>query len=170
MPPKAPGKGGKGGKGGFSNEDYYEDQRLTDEIVILNLRLAALKSEFVDRMEKTAQKQKEKLLTEASLNAEEEKLQEKREERVDILADFTRQYKTDEREAIAKISELDAKVNKLLEEKINLQKEIEDTEKQYDARIKEKKQKFDALCQREAEMEREFQVILGDIEESVEKA
>lgn len=155
---------------GPTNETLYEDQRLSDEIVMYTLRLAALKNEFVNRMEKTAEKQKEKLLAESSLAKEEERLEEKKEEKVDILADFTRQYKTDEREMITKITELDGNVNKQLEIKINLQKEIEDTEKEFDLKIKEKKQKFDALCAREAEMEREFQVILGDIEDSVEKA
>lgn len=166
MPPKAPGKGGSKGP---SNELYYEDQHLSDEIIMLNLRLSALKAVFVDRMETTAQKQKERLATQSALAKEEENLGEKKEEKTDVLADYTRQYKTDEREAIAKITELDACVNRLLEEKVYLQKQIEETEKQYDVKIREKKQQFESLCQREAEMEREFQVILGDIEDSVKE-
>eukprot|EP00796_Vickermania_ingenoplastis_P003898 gene3898-2767_t len=166
MPPKAPPKGGgKKGGNGVPNEKFYEDLRLTDEIAALNLRLSSLKKVFVDRMESTAEKQREHLEAQAQAEKEAAAHREKLEEKTDILADFTRQYKTDEREMIVKITEVDNSVNKLLEEKIRLQKEIEDTEKLYDAKIKEKKQQFDALCQREAEMEREFQAILGDIEE-----
>eukprot|EP00796_Vickermania_ingenoplastis_P000062 gene62-40_t len=128
-----------GGKGnGVPNEKFYEDLRLTDEIAALNLRLSSLK------------KRRRRLLREVR-------------GKTDILADFTRQYKTDEREMIVKITEVDNSVNKLLEEKIRLQKEIEDTEKLYDAKIKEKKQQFDALCQREAEMERNFRLFSGTL-------
>lgn len=170
MPPKAAAGKGKGGAKGPSNELLYEEQRLSDEIVSLTLRLAALKAAFVDRMEATAKSQKEKLGKQADLTKEEDKLKEKKEEKVDILADFVRQHKTDEREAIAKITDLDASVNRLLEEKIRLQKETDETEKIFDGKIKERKQQFEALCQREAEMEREFAVILGDVEDSVEKS
>lgn len=167
MPPKAPAKG-KGSKGP-SSEVYYEDQRLSDEICRLTLRLSALKNVFLDNMERTAEKQKERLLVQVALSKEEAKLADKKEEKVDILADFTREYKTDEREFISRIIEVDGRVNNLLEEKASLQRQIEETEKQYDIKIKEKKQQFESLCQRETEMEREFQVILCDVEESAKE-
>lgn len=165
MPPKAPLKG-KGAKGP-SNEIYYEDQRLSDEISRLTLRLSALKTVFLDSMQKTAEQQREKLAVQSALSRKETSLIDKKEEKNDIIADFTREYKTDEREMIAKITALDERANNLLEEKISLQRQIEDTEKQFEIKIKEKKQHFDSLCQREAEMEREFQVILSDVEDSV---
>lgn len=164
MPPKAPAKG-KGSKGP-SSEIFYEDQRLSDEICRLSLRLAALKNVFLDRMEKIAQKQKERALVQSALCKEEAMLFDKKEEKIDILADFTREYKTDERQFIFRITDLDGRVNNLLEEKSNLQRQIEEIEKQFDQKIKEKKQQFESLCQRETEMEREFQVILCDVEES----
>lgn len=165
MPPKSTSGKGKGSKGP-SNEIYYEEMKLSDEIVMLNLRLSALKSAFVDRMEKTAEKQKEKLLVQSSVSNIEKALVEKKAERVDILADFTRQYKTDEREAILKITELDSLVNKGLEQKIGLQREIDEMEKDFDMKIKKMKQQFEVLCQREEDMEKEFQAILGDVEDS----
>ncbi|CAD2219711.1 hypothetical protein AGDE_05240 [Angomonas deanei] len=91
----------------------------------------------------------------------------KQDERTDILTDCTRQHKTDERDAIAKIATLDASVNRLQEEKKKLEAELKEKDAYYDERIKGSKHRLDELYKKTEEMEQEFTAMLNDIEHSM---
>lgn len=165
MPPKS---GKKSGPKGPPNEIYYEDHSVSDDIVAVTLRMEALKKAYVDRMEEAVKKQQQNLALTETLAETERMFMEKTEERQDVLADYTRQYKTDEREKIAALASLDSKLNRLQEERLKLEKAVDECEASFDKKIKEKRSQVVAIAQRTAEMEKEFAAMLSDVQQSVE--
>lgn len=164
MPPKA----AKPVANAATNAMYYEEQRVSDAAVALALRLAALKKAYVDRMERTAALRQQHILLTRTLCEEEEKLQAKRDERMDVLTDYARQYRTDERDSIAELALLDTSVNRLQDEKAQLQRQIEETETFHDQQIKEMKAQHEELLQKVNEMEKQFTAMLEDIQQSIQ--
>lgn len=165
MPPKS---NKKTGLKGPPNEIYYEDHQVTDQVVAASLRLEALKRAYVDRMELAARKQQHVIELQEELKRAQEVLEDKNEERQAVLTDCTRQYKTDEGNKIAELASLDARLNRLQEEHLRVEKETIDCEASYDKKIKEKRMQIVAIAQRTAEMEKEFAAMLNDVHQSIE--
>lgn len=160
----------KNGAKGPPNDVYYEDQSLSDQIIILNLRISAMKKMYVDEMEESVKVQQKHIELSHELQESELRLAEKNSERADVLMDYVRQYKTDERETIMKIADLHKAIHGLQEETSKIQKQAEECEAQYDKQIKEKRQETLDISQRMAQMEKEFTAMLADIEQSIQSA
>ncbi|KAK7198928.1 hypothetical protein NESM_000859700 [Novymonas esmeraldas] len=160
MPPKA-----KKAPTGPSNEVYYEDQQLGDDTAIFEEKLKALKRVYLDRMEALAERKQRQLMFQAELEARKADLEEKRCEKVDVLTDCTRIYKVSERKAVQEIATRDAALNALQDAKKKLQEQLDSCGTEFDSRIKGKKREFESLCERTADMEKEFAVLLSDVEQ-----
>ncbi|KPI83948.1 hypothetical protein ABL78_7003 [Leptomonas seymouri] len=161
MPPKA-----KKAAASWTNSDFYEEQRLSDDTVVLEERLKALKGVYLARMEKLAEKKQQQLELEMVLHAREDGLQLKKDERVDVLTDCTRVYKVHEQKAVSEIVKLDASLNALLEAKRKTQTQIDECIADFDNRLKLKKREYESLCEQIANMEKEFASLLSDIAQS----
>lgn len=161
MPPKA-----KNAPAAGINNDFYEEQQLADDIVILEERLKALKRVYLDRMEKLAEKKQRQLELQTLLQAREAELQLKKDEKADVLTDCTRIYKVDEQKAVREVVTLDASLNTLQEAKRKTQGQLEECTTNYDNRIKGKKREHESLCARTANMEKEFASLLSDVVQS----
>lgn len=146
------------------NDQYYLDQRLSDEVMIYNLRLTALKTTYMNRLSSTTEKKARLTQLQNILQSKKDVHEEKSEERIDILTNYTRQNKVEEAKGIDSIVASDTSLNALMEEKLRLLKEMDTIEQSYDRKMREAKNTYDALCQREAEMEIEFANMLGDVE------
>ncbi|CAJ1026060.1 hypothetical protein, conserved [Leishmania lindenbergi] len=147
-----------------SNELYYEDQRLADEIVILEERLNALKKVYLDRMKALAEQKQQQLVFSAELEERTALLEGKKSEKADVLTDSTRVYKVRERMAVQDIVMQDAALNALQEAKRKLQDQLEACSADFDSRIKSKKREFESLCERTTDMEKEIAMLLSDVE------
>ncbi|KAG5478372.1 hypothetical protein CUR178_05087 [Leishmania enriettii] len=160
MPPKA-----KKGASGVSNQLYYEEQQLADDIAISEERLNALKREYLERMKALAERKEQQLFFAAELKARKAALEAKKIEKADVLTDCTRDYKVREREAVEEIAKQDAVLNALQEAKKKLQDHLDTFGAEFDSQIKSKKKEFESLRERIAEMEKEFAVLLSDVEQ-----
>lgn len=146
---------------------FYEEQEISDQIAIYELRLAALKEIYLHDMESAAKKKKQQVELESRQVDLSKKLLEKTEERLDILTDYTRQQKADERELIAELSLLDARHNALQEEGLSLQEVMQEKESELEAKIKKAKAEFNILAEKSEAMEKEFGRMLSDVDRSV---
>ncbi|KAG5503571.1 hypothetical protein JKF63_05712 [Porcisia hertigi] len=160
MPPK-----GKKASTAISNELYYEDQQLADDIAVLEERLKALKRVYLDRMKALAERKHQQLVFHAELESQKAVLEAKRTEKVDVLGDCIRAYKVSERKAVEEIARQDAVVSALQEEKRKLLEKLETTAVEFDSRIRGKKKEFESLQERIADMEKEFAVLLCDVDQ-----
>lgn len=160
MPPKA-----KKAPTGASNDVYYEDQQLGDDIAVYEEKLKALKRVYLDRMQALAAEKERQLVLKAQLEAGEADLEEKRCEKVDVLTDCTRAYKVSERKAVQSIAAQDVALNALQDTKKKLQDQLDSGGAEFDAQIRGKKKEFESLCERTADMEIEFVVLLADVEQ-----
>ncbi|CAG9574749.1 conserved hypothetical protein [Leishmania major strain Friedlin] len=160
MPPKA-----KKALTAGSKELYYEDQQLADDIVILEEKLKGLKRVYLDRMTALAERKQQELVLSAELDARKAGLEAKKSEKIDVLTDGTRVYKVRERIALQEIATQDAALHELQETKKKLQEQLETCTADFDSRIKSKKREFESLRERTADMEKEFAVLLSDVEQ-----
>ncbi|AAZ13360.1 hypothetical protein, conserved [Trypanosoma brucei gambiense DAL972] len=142
------------------NDFAEEDQQINDEIVRAKLRLAALEAVHADRLEEIAmlKRSRDDLLStfekcEGDANAATE-------DRLDILTDFTRQYKNDEKFKIEIATRMDATLNRLAEEKLKLVEELKKTKTEFEEAIAQVKAECETLYSRIADMEREFDTIM----------
>ncbi|KPA79369.1 hypothetical protein ABB37_05809 [Leptomonas pyrrhocoris] len=161
MPPKA-----KKNPASGSSNSFYEEQQLADDTVILEEKLKALKRVYLARMEKLAEKKQQQLELEKTVSTCGEGLQLKKDERTDVLTDCTRVYKVDEQKAVREVAKLDASLNDLQEAKRKTQSKIEECTADFDNRIKGKKREYEFLCERTANMEKEFATLLSDVAQS----
>ncbi|CAJ1989317.1 hypothetical protein conserved [Leishmania donovani] len=160
MPPKA-----KKAATAASKELYYEDQQLADDVVILEEKLKGLKRVYLDRMMALAERKKQQLILSAKLDALKAGLEAKKSEKIDVLTDGTRVYKVRERMALQEIATQDAALHELQETKKKLQDQLETCTADFDSRIKSKKRELESLRERTADMEKEFAVLLSDVEQ-----
>lgn len=160
MPPK-----GKKALTAGSKELYYEDQQLADDIVVLEEKLKGLKRVYLDRMTALAERKQQELVLSAELDARKAGLEAKKSEKIDVLTDGTRVYKVRERIALQEIATQDAALHELQETKKKLQEQLETCTADFDSRIKSKKREFESLRERTADMEKEFAVLLSDVEQ-----
>jgi membrane-associated HD superfamily phosphohydrolase len=161
MPPKA-----KKTPAAGASTDYYGEQQLADETVIMEEKLRALKCVYLERMEKLAEKKQLQLELETVVQAREAELQLKKDEKADVLTDYTRVYKVDEQKAVRDVAVLDAALNSLQEVKRKTQNQLEESTADYDSQIKSKKREYELLCERMANMEKEFVSLLSDVAQS----
>ncbi|KAH9597278.1 hypothetical protein LSM04_007964 [Trypanosoma melophagium] len=156
MPPKEskPSKGEK--------ELVDEEQQLNDEIVKMSLRLSALKAQHSSRLEEVASLKRDRDGLWSSCGKCEDDLNAATMDRVDVLTDFARQYKSEENIKVLACIQLDTSLNRLEEEKLRLADELKNTEVEYEEAISTMKKEHDSLVARISEMEKEFADILGD--------
>lgn len=159
MPPKL----SKDAAKSLSNELYYEQQKLLDDVNIITLRLAALKNVYLARMEQNAVCKQNLITLTRSLHAKQKTLHDSESKRTDILTDYVRQNKVDEQTGIEQIIKLQNARDTLREERLDLQKALTELESEYDEKIKVKRSEHEALCQRLVDMQKEFNVMLADV-------
>ncbi|KAG5477888.1 hypothetical protein LSCM1_05190 [Leishmania martiniquensis] len=164
MPGNMPAKVKKGATTA-PNDLFYEDQQLADGIAIMEERLKALKREYLERMTALAIRKEQQLSFSAELEARKEVLEAKKNEKIDVLTDCTRAYKVRERKAVEEIAKQDAALNALQETKKKLQDNLDTFGVELDSQIKSKRRVFECLRERIAEMEKEFAVLLSDVEQ-----
>lgn len=160
MPPKA-----KKAATAASKELYYEEQQLADDIVVLEEKLKCLKRVYLDRMMALAERKQQQLVLSTELDARNAELEAKRSEKVDVLTDGTRVYKVREGIALQEIATQDAALHELQETKKKLEGHLETCTADFDSRIKSKKRELESLRERTADMEKEFAVLLSDVEQ-----
>ncbi|GET89087.1 hypothetical protein, conserved [Leishmania tarentolae] len=160
MPPKA-----KKASTAASKELYYEEQQLADDITILDERLKALKRVYLDRMMGLAEQKQQQIVLSAELDARKANLEAKKSEKVDVLTDGTRVYKVRERVALQEIAAQDASLHELHETKKKLEDQLEMCSADFDSRIKSKKKEFESLRERTSDMEKDFAVLLSDVQQ-----
>ncbi|KAF8287257.1 hypothetical protein BCY84_21309 [Trypanosoma cruzi cruzi] len=157
MPPKENKKNSK------SDKDLQDDeQQLNEDIVKMGIRLSALKAEYAGQLEEIFGLRREKKELEFGCAKFEDDLRLATLNRVDVLTDFVRQYKTEEDEKIRTCTDLDETLNRLEEEKIRLTEKAKKAETEHEDAINAMKTEYDSLLARIDEMEREFSVLMED--------
>lgn len=138
-----------------------EDQ-LDDEIVKATLRLNALKSVYMRRLEEVSDVRSEEQELRERCKQLEEAYTEAMRERFDIISDFTRQHKATEDELIARITVLDSIITDLKDQKELSVLALKETEKERDHYIAMKQREFEEQEKKMKEMEEEFAIMLND--------
>ncbi|ORC88881.1 uncharacterized protein TM35_000153120 [Trypanosoma theileri] len=144
-----------------------EEQQLNDEIVKMSLRLSALKAQHSSRLEEIASLKRDRDGLWSSCGKCEDDLNTATMNRVDVLTDFARQYKSEESIKVLACIRLDTALNLLEEEKLRLADELKSTEVEYEEAISTMKKEYDSLVARISEMEKEFADIVGDTNSKV---
>ncbi|RNF08100.1 uncharacterized protein Tco025E_07218 [Trypanosoma conorhini] len=157
MPPKDNKKNSRSDK-----ELQDDEQQLSDDIVRMSIRLSALKTQYAGCLEEISVLKREQKELQSSCASCEDDLRLATSNRVDVLTDFARQYKTEEDEKIRACTKLDETLNRLEEEKLKLTEEVKKTETEYDDSINALKTEHDSLLARIEEMEREFGALMDD--------
>eukprot|EP00672_Neobodo_designis_P019900 CAMPEP_0174853484 /NCGR_PEP_ID=MMETSP1114-20130205/28671_1 /TAXON_ID=312471 /ORGANISM="Neobodo designis, Strain CCAP 1951/1" /LENGTH=193 /DNA_ID=CAMNT_0016088139 /DNA_START=37 /DNA_END=618 /DNA_ORIENTATION=+ len=135
---------------------------LEEEILRYTLRLEALKTSHMRRMEEVAQTRAEERELRSSLQHLESAFNEARGERFDIVSDFTRQYKATEDELIGRCTALDNTITDLRDQQELAKLALAETEKERDHYIELKEREIKEQDSRMKEMEEEFRVMLAD--------
>ncbi|ESL11154.1 hypothetical protein TRSC58_01105 [Trypanosoma rangeli SC58] len=157
MPPKGKQKNLK------SDKDLQEDEQLlNDDVMKMSMRLSALKTQYAGRLEEILALRREQKELQCSCVNFEDDLRLATSNRVDVLTDFARQYKTKEDEKIRVCTKLDDTLNRLEEEKLKLTDEAKRAETEYEDAINALKAEYDSLLARIDEMESDFGVLLDD--------
>lgn len=138
-----------------------EDQ-LDEEIVKATLRLNALKTIYMRRVEEVSEARAEEQELREKCKQLEEAFTEAMRERFDIISDFTRQHKATEDELIARITVLDSTITDLKDQKELSLLALKETEKERDHFIALKQREFEEQEKKMKEMEEEFAIMLND--------
>jgi hypothetical protein len=135
---------------------------LDEETLRYTLRLEALKTAHMRRMEEVAATRAEERELRSSLQHLEGAFNEARGERFDIVSDFTRQYKATEDELIGRCTSLDNTITDLRDQQELAKLALAETEKERDHYIDLKEREIKEQDGRMKEMEEEFRVMLAD--------
>ncbi|CCW62666.1 unnamed protein product [Phytomonas sp. EM1] len=150
----------------YSSNFSVESQSLNDEMIMLSLRLVALKKTYIERLKSIALKREKQLMLQEQLKRIEATFELQSEDHQDILTDFVRQIKSGETEAIQKLVQVDTQILSSQGAKKIIQKQIEECEADYDARIRNKKNEYAELCQRISEMEKDITKIINGVQQT----
>nr|CCC92349.1 conserved hypothetical protein [Trypanosoma congolense IL3000] len=140
--------------------DIVDDQQINDDITKARLRLAALETVYMGRLSEITSLKQNRDELKAKFEKLEEEVNSMSQERLDILTDFTRQYKTEEKAMIAVATKIDEKLNQLAEEKIVLTEELKRAKMESEAAIALVRAECETLNSRIADMEKEFDGIM----------
>ncbi|RNF01115.1 hypothetical protein TraAM80_07216 [Trypanosoma rangeli] len=157
MPPKENKKNLK-----FDRDPQEDEQQLNDDIMKISMRLSALKTQYSGRLEEILVLRREQKELQCSCANFEDDLRLATSNKVDVLTDFARQYKTKEDEKIRVCTKLDDTLNCLEVEKLRLTDEAKRAETEYEDAINALKAEHDCLLARIDEMEKEVSVILDN--------
>ena len=136
-----------------------EDQ-LAEEITKATLRLNALKSIYVRRLEEVSDARAEEQELREKCKQLEEAYDDVVRERFDIISDFTRQHKATEDELIAHITVLDSTITDLRDQKELSLFALRETENERNQYLEAKQREFAEQEKKMKEMEDEFAVML----------
>lgn len=137
-----------------------EDQ-LNDEILKASLREKALKTVYMKRMEEVAQCRSEEMELREAFRLLEEAFIDGRQERFDIISDFTRQYKATEDALIGRCTELDNMITDLKDQQELSRLALTETERERDHYSKLKDDEYEDQDKKMKDMEEEFKVMLS---------
>lgn len=149
--------------------EELEGEKLEDELLRWELRVAELQAVFVRRTEEVeAARAEEQELREKCKQLEEAFAEAKR-ERHDIVADFTRQQKATEDEMIARITILDSTIADLNDQRELSDLALKETEKERQQLIEMKQREWDEQNKKLIEMEKEFNVMLETTQKKMQE-
>ena len=141
---------------------WASEEELEEEILRWKLRERALSTLFIKRMEEVdgARAEEEELRLKCQQLSE--AYGEAKQERFDIISDFTRQHKAIEDELIARITVLDSTITDLRDQKELSILALKETEKEREQYIAQKQREFEEQEKKMKEMDNEFHIMLSD--------
>jgi hypothetical protein len=140
----------------------YTEEQLDEEIVKATLRLNALKTVYMKRVQEVSDARAEEEELRERCKQLEQAFADAMRDRFDIISDFTRQHKATEDELIARITVLDSTITDLTDQKALSKLALEETIKERDHYIAMKQREFDEQEKKIKEMEEEFAIMLND--------